>query len=201
LPVTGPREHAARVAVVVVLGLAVGCLTAFGQGHLSGALDAFVNSASAWLVAPFIAGALMSSRRAAAAAGLTTCGLQLVGYYATAHLRGHPAGGAIVAFWAACAVAGGPIFGLAGYLWRRPPSPLQGLGAAVLAASFLSEGLWSYLHELRYYATAALWIAIGAGVALLFARRRHADLRWLGLTVPVALAGEIVLSTIYRQSF
>jgi hypothetical protein len=187
--------------VVVVLGLAVGSLTSFGQGHLSGALDAFVNSASAWLVAPFIVGALMSSRRGAAAAGLITCGLQLVGYYVTAHLRGYPAGGAIVAFWAACAVVGGPIFGLAGQLWRTPPPRGRGLGAAILSAAFLSEGLWSYLHELRYYTTAALWIAIGAAVALSLGRGRLTDLRWLGLTVPLALAGEIVLTTIYRQSF
>jgi hypothetical protein len=176
-------------------------LTSFGQGHLGGTLDAFVNSASAWLVAPFIVGVLMSSRRGAAAAGFTACGLQLVGYYVTAHLRGYPAGGAIVAFWAACAVIGGPIFGLAGHLWRAPPPRLRGLGAAVLAAAFLGEGLWSYLHELHYYATAALWIAIGAGAALLLTRGRLTDLRWLGLTLPVALAGEIVLTTIYRQSF
>jgi hypothetical protein len=187
--------------VVVVLGLAIGSLTSLGQGHLNGALDAFVNSASAWLVGPFIVGALMCGRRGAAAAGFTTCALQLVGYYLTAHLRGHPAGGAIVVFWAACAVVGGPIFGLAGQLWRAPTPRLRGLGAAVLAAAFLSEGLWSYLHELRYYATAALWIAIGVGIALLFGRGRPADLRWLGLTVPVALAGEILLTTIYRQSF
>jgi hypothetical protein len=186
---------------VVVLGLAVGSLTSFGQGHLRGALDAFVNSASAWLVAPFIVGFLMSSRRGAAAAGLATCGFQLVGYYAAAQLRGHAAGGAIVAFWAACAVVGGPIFGLAGHLWRTSSPRLRGLGAAVLAAAFLSEGLWSYLHELHYYATAALWIAIGAAVAVLFGRARLADLRWLGLTVPLGLAGEILLTTIYRQSF
>jgi hypothetical protein len=201
LPVIGSRDRTWRIALVVVLGLAVGSLTSFGQGHLSGVLDAFVNSASAWLIAPFIVGALMSSRRGAVAAGLTTCGLQLVGYYVTAHIRGYPAGGAIVAFWAACAVAGGPIFGLAGHLWRTPPPRLRGLGAAVMAAAFLSEGLWSYLHQLRYDATAALWIAIGVGVALLFSRGRLTDLRWLGLTLPIALAGEIALTTIYRQSF
>jgi hypothetical protein len=143
----------------------------------------------------------MVSRRGAAAAGLSTCGLQLVGYYVTAHVRGHSAGGAIVVFWAACAIAGGPIFGVAGHLWRTSPPRLKGLGAAVLAAAFLGEGLWSYLHELRYYATAALWIAIGVAVALLGARGRLADLRWLGLTLPVALVGEIALTTIYRQTF
>jgi hypothetical protein len=78
---------------------------------------------------------------------------------------------------------------------------LRGLGAAVLAAAFLSEGLWSYLHELHYYSTAALWIAIGTGIALLSGRARLADLRWLGVTLPAGLVGEILLTTIYRQSF
>ena len=73
-----------RVAVVVLAGLAVGCATSFGQAYLDGALNALVNSASAWLVAPFFVGALMRTPRGALAAGLTTCALQLVGYYVTA---------------------------------------------------------------------------------------------------------------------
>ena len=187
--------------MVVALGLGVGCLTSFGQGHLPGALDAFVNSASAWLVAPFVVGAFMLTRGAAATAGLTTCALQLVGYYVTAHLRGHSPGGAIVVFWGACAVLGGPVFGIAGHLWRSSPGRLRGLGAAVLGSSFVAEGLWSYLHELHYDATAALWITIGASIAVLCARQRVADLRWLAVTLPIAVIGEIVLTTVYRQSF
>lgn len=187
--------------MVVALGLGVGCLTSFGQGHLTGALDAFVNSASAWLVAPFVVGALMLNRWGAASAGLTTCVLQLVGYYVTAHLRGYSPGGAIVVFWAVCALLGGPVFGIAGHLWRSSPGRLRGLGAAVLASSFVAEGLWSYLHELHYDATAALWIAIGASVAIVSARNRLTDLRWLAMTLPIGLIGEIVLTMIYRQSF
>jgi hypothetical protein len=91
----------ARVVLAVAAGLVVGGLTSVGQSHLGGALNAFVNSASAWLVAPFLVGAVMRTPRGAAAAGLTTCALQLVGYYATASLRGFPAGGSIVLFWTA----------------------------------------------------------------------------------------------------
>ena len=205
---TGPRPRShelvaqrGRIAIVVLLGLAVGCLTSFGQARLPGALDAFVNSASAWLVAPFVVGALMLTRWGAAGAGLTTCSLQLVGYYATSQLRGYSPGGAIVAFWGACALFGGPVFGVAGHLWRNPPRRLRGLGAAVLASAFVAEGLWSYLHELHYYATAALWIAVGASIAVLSARNRLTDLRWLAVTLPIGLIGEIALTTIYRQSF
>lgn len=189
------RSVPTRIALTITAGLAIGCLTSLGQAHLDGALNALVNSAGAWLVAPFFVGALMRTPRGAAAAGLTTCALQLVGYYATAHLRGFPAGGAIVAFWTVCACVGGPIFGLAGHRWRLRPS---GLGAAVLPAAFLAEGLWVYLHELRYYATAALWLAIGTALALTLGR---GALRWLGLTLPVALAGEVAVSLVYSQAF
>jgi hypothetical protein len=181
--------------LTITTGLAIGCLTSLGQAHLDGALDALVNSAGAWLVAPFFVGALMRTPRGAAAAGLTTCALQLVGYYATAELRGFAAGGAIVVFWTACAAVGGPLFGLAGRHWRLEPA---GLGAAVLPAAFLAEGLWVYLHELRYYATAALWLGIGAALSVTLGRDA---LRWLALTLPVGLAGEIVVSAVYSQAF
>jgi hypothetical protein len=182
------------VVLAVAAGLVVGGLTSVGQSHLGGALAALVNSASAWLVAPFLVGAVMRTPRGAAAAGLTTCALQLVGYYVVSDLRGFPAGGSIVLFWTVCAALGGPVFGAAGRRRRAGLAP----AAMVLPAAFLAEGLWVYLHELRYYGTAALWLGIGAALTLAF---RHEDPRWLALTLPVALAGEIALSAVYRQAF
>jgi hypothetical protein len=143
----------------------------------------------------------MATPRGAAWAGATTCALQLVGYYANAHLHGLATGNAILGFWGLCAVIGGPVFGAAGHVWRSAPVRLRGLGAAVLAGAFLAEGLWSYLHELHYYSTAALWISIGAAIAILSSRSRFRELRWLLLTLPLGLLGEIVLSTVYSQSF
>jgi hypothetical protein len=197
--ILAPVERVARAGCVAIVGLVVGALTSFGQTYLDGPSNAFVNSASAWLVAPFFVGAWMPSRRGAAAAGLGVCVLQLVGYYVTALLRGFPAGHAIVVFWAACAVVGGPIAGVGGRLWREPP-PLRGLGAAVLASAFLAEGLWVYLHELHYGGTAALWIAIGLGVAAVLGRG-PGDWVWLAATVPVAVLAEVALSRVYAQSF
>jgi hypothetical protein len=187
--------------LVVTVGLAVGVLTSFGQKHLSGALNALVNSASAWLIAPFFVGSRTPSRRSAAVAGLTVCALQLVGYYATTEVRGFSPGGSIVRFWAGCALFGGPLFGLAGHVWHKGPASIRGLGAAALPGAFFAEGLWSYLHQLHYYGTAALWFGIGVALALLLSRDRPADLRWLPLTVILGLAGEIVVSTVYRESF
>ena len=189
-----------RVAVVVATGLAVGALTSVGQKYLDGSLNAFVNSASAWLIAPLVVGSFMATRRGAVAAGLAVCSLQLVGYYATAALRGYSADGGILLFWAVCALVGGPLFGAAGHLWRTGGPRIRGLGATALPAAFLAEGLWIYLHELHYGVTGALWIAIGL-VLLLLPMRQIRERAWIGLTLACALGGEILLSVVYSQSF
>jgi hypothetical protein len=189
-----------RVALVIGVGLAVGVLTSVGQTYLGGALNAFVNSASAWLVAPFLVGRVMTTRRGAAGAGLAAALAQLAGYYLTAHLRGYPAGGAIVVFWAGCALVGGPLFGVAGHLWRTGSPHLRGLGSTLLPAVFLAEGLWVYLHELHYTATAALWIGIGIALGLILPAGL-VQRRWLALTFMVGIGGEIAVSHIYRVTF
>jgi hypothetical protein len=190
----------ARVALLLTSGLAVGVLTSFGQGHLSEILSALVNSASAWLVAPFLVGSRLTSRRGATAAGLAVCLLQLVGYYAATELRGFTPGGSIVIFWLVCAAFGGPAFGEAGRLWKQRTNRWSGLGSAVLPAAFLSEGLWVYLHELHYYTTAAVWIAIGAILALTMTRMTHGR-RWLGPAVATGLLAEMLLTQVYSRSF
>jgi hypothetical protein len=188
------------VGLVLITGLAVGAVTSIGQGHLSTTLSPLVNSASAWLVAPFVVGSLVRSDRGAGVAGLTVCLLQLVGYSITAELRGFSAGGSIVVFWSACAIVGGPLFGTAGRLWRTRTDALRGLGAAVLPAAFVAEGLWVYVHELQHYGAAALWVAIGALLSLLLVDSTR-EQRWLAITIPVALAAEALVTQIYSQSF
>lgn len=199
-PAAGAPARGLRLLLPVVLGIAVGCLTSFGQTYLDAPWSAFANSASGWLLAPFLVGALAGSRRGAAAAGLLTCSLQLVGYYMTSELRGFPPGGSILVFWAACAVIGGPLFGIAGNLWRTGPTRLRGLGGAMMASAFLAEGLWTYLHLLGYRTTAVLWLAIGGALALTLARGVR-DLGWLALALPAGLLAEIALSAVYSQAF
>jgi hypothetical protein len=182
-------------------GLAVGALSAVGREHFQGTLEAVANSTSTWLVAPFLIGALAGSRRDAAAAGIATCVLQLLGYYLVADLLGAGTAGPLVAFWTACGLVGGPIFGLAGQQWRTAAPAERGLGVALLAGVFVAEGLYAYVHEQQRYSTGALWIASGLTFALLASRGRAAHLRWLGVTVPLGIAGEVALTVVRYRFF
>ena len=193
-------SHGALVgALAVAVGIVVGGLTSIGQAHLPGALNAFVNSASAWLVAPLLIGRTTRTARGAAGAGLAVALAQLVGYYAVARLRGYSGGGTIVVFWAGCALVGGPLFGAGGYLWRTGRPGVSGLGSTLLPAAFLAEGLWVYVHELHYWATAALWIGIGISLGIAMPRGL-VQRRWLALTLTLGIVGEIIVGQIYLQA-
>jgi hypothetical protein len=184
----------------VALGVAIGVATSFGQAHLDRPFAALVNSAAPWLVAPFLTGAACRRIWSAAPAGAGVCLLQLAAYYVTAHARGFATGEAILLFWLACGLVGGPIFGAAGFVWRHGRLWLRGLGGTAPAAAFLAEGIWVYWHTLHYGTTAALWIAIALLLNLLLARR-PIEFRWLGLTLAAALVGEVVVTGVYTQSF
>ena len=72
---------------------------------------------------------------------------------------------------------------------------------AILAGVFVAEGLYAYLHQLHHYVTGALWIVFGVALALLSSRGRVAQLRWLGLTVPLGVSGEIGLTVFLHRLF
>lgn len=189
-----------RLAAATVAGIAVGCLTSYGQAHLSGTLNPLVNSASAWLVAPFLVGALMRSPSRGAAAGLMACALQVVSYFVTSELRGFSANSSYVVFWTACAILGGPLFGAGGQLWRRGRHRLAGPASTLLPAVFLAEGLWVYGIQLGYFGATVLWLAIGAVLAVALPGRRGA-MRWLPLTTGVGILGEVLLTQLHSQAF
>jgi hypothetical protein len=162
-----------------------------------------VNSASAWLVAAFAVGACTRTWRGAALAGAVVCLCELAGYYVTAHARGYPAGTAILLFWTACVLVGGPLLGAAGTLWRHGSRHLKALAIATAAGAFLAEGLWTYAYQLSYGDTAVLWLAIAA-VLLLALPGRHGprleSAAWLLVVLPVGLVAEALLTLAYNRS-
>jgi hypothetical protein len=195
--------HGRRTALVAAVGagLTAGALSSLGRAHLDGTLDAFANSISTWLVAPFLIGMLAPSRRSAAVAGLVTCACQLVGYYPLDYLQGVRTTGSLIAFWTACAVVGGPVFGIAGHVWQTAAPRLKGLGMAALAGVFVAEGLYAFGHQQHRYLAGALWVGLGSALALLSSRGRVEHLRWLGVTLPLGLSGEVALTAFLHRFF
>jgi hypothetical protein len=190
-----------RHTAAVGAGLAAGALSSLGRAHLDGTLDAFANSISTWLLAPFLIGMLAPSWRGAALAGLVACASQIAGYYLVDALQGLRSAGSLIAFWTACAVVGGPVFGIAGQLWQAAAPRLKGLGMAALAAVFVAEGLYAFGHEQHRYLAGALWVGLGGALALLAARERVQHLRWLGLTLPLGRSGEVALTAVLHRFF
>jgi hypothetical protein len=194
------RAAATPLGAAVAAGVGVGVATSFGQAHLGLPWLALCNSGSAWLVAPFLVGWLAHTRGAAAALGLATCMLEVVGYELASHLRGVPVNEAQMVFWSGCALVGGPAFGAAAHLRRTGRLGIRGLGGTFLAASFAAEGLWVYLRTLGYTSTAVLWFALAAAWLVLLARR-PLELRWLPVTLVAGVAAEVAVAATYVHSF
>jgi Family of unknown function (DUF6518) len=195
---------AARVAVVAVVGLAVGAATSILQKYLHSPWDSLVNAASPWLTPMFALGMLWRRSWPAALAGVGTGVAELAGYYLTAAARGYSASHAILLFWTVCAIVGGPAFGAAGWLWWRGTRRLSSLGAAALPAAFLAEAAEAYAWRLHYYSSAVLFAGIGIVVFALTGlrgRQHGRAARWLLAAFPVGVAAELILDLIYNQSF
>jgi hypothetical protein len=192
---TRPTPLTLRVTVSIVAGLAVGVLTAIGQRELHGLLEPFVNSVSAWLVVPFLLGALMQTRRGAGAAGLVAAMLELVGFYVTVRLRGFPESSEMILFWTTCGVIGGPLFGIAAHLEWHGRRWWRGVGLGALAGAFFAEGVWTYIEQQHRWGLGGVWVAVALGLVLLIPRGRA--LRWLCLLLPLSLAGQIAFYGIY----
>jgi hypothetical protein len=193
LPPTPYPSKALAVAAPAALGIAVGVVTSFGQAQLNLPWSALANSASPWLLGGFVAGVLQTRRNAAVVAGLGTCVLEVVGYYATAAVRGYPVNRAEIVFWVVCAVFGGPVFGWAGWTWWRAADRLRPLGAALAPATFLAEAIGTYELRLHYQTTVVLYVAIGLAllvVVTLSSRAvRERPLAVIAATAAAALIG------------
>jgi hypothetical protein len=193
-----------RWLVVAAVGLGVGIATMVLQTSLDAPWASLVNAASPWLAPAFAVGVMWRRVSAAALAGLITCLLELLGYYATALARGYSASPTELWFWGGCAIVGGPVLGAAGWAWWRGPNRLRGLGASVLAAAFIAEAVVAYGWRLHDTSSAILFAAIGvAAVAPLGVHRRQCRriALWLIAVLPVGIVAELALGLAYRQSF
>jgi hypothetical protein len=190
------RRTRLRIYAVAV-GLVVGAATSWAQTLLgSTALAGLANAVSPWLVAPFLAAAGASGRRSAGMLGILTCVAEVLGYYATAAVRGFGVNPPTVAVWVVGGVVGGLVFGLAGHSWRIGTGRERGLGLALLVAVWLCEALVTYAIVLGYVDNAVVFAVVAALLWLLLGMRGRQHLRALAWLVPAAglgIAGMLAL--------
>lgn len=198
------------LGLAVLIGLAWGAATSGLQTVLPWPFSGLANAVSPWVAPAFALGALVRQPRVAAAAGLLVCLGEVGGYHLLSMVRDFGVNPAMVMIWLATGVVGGPVFGAAGWCWRRVGSlRWTGLSAALLGGVFLSEGAVGYGLYLHHTGDAVVFCVLGAllvlalGAAAPAARAARAPGRgigstmlWLLLVLPLGAAGQALLRLI-----
>jgi Family of unknown function (DUF6518) len=188
-----------RLVAAAAIGILIGTLTSFGQAHLELPWLALVNSASPWLLGSFAAGALQPSRNLGVLAGLGACVLEVVAYYMVTAARGYGVSQSEIIFWVVCALVGGPLFGWSGWAWRSGPERVRPWGGALLAATWLAEGIGSYLLRLGYHSAAVLFLLIGFALLVVVVLVSQSLRRRLAATAGITVLAGLVGVVIYWQ--
>ncbi len=162
-----------KIGVVIGAGLATGAITQLGQAWLPEGLTQWANAISPWLLVAFLVGSVMPGNVQAAIAGATTLVLALVGYNVMLHLQiGYSSSVSATLFWAIGALAGGPVFGIAGRTWRIGTRRQRAVALGLLVAVFVAEGARNGL-QLAYPIAGATFIIVGLLLPLILGRTRE----------------------------
>jgi hypothetical protein len=189
---TGPKADPIRLAALVLVGgLATGVVTQLGQSILPTGWSQAANAISPWLLVAFLVGSTMPGWRAAALAGAATLVLALIGYYAMTTLRfGIGGSGSSLVFWGLGAVLGGPVFGGAGWWWRRGSHRARAGALGLLTAAFIAEAGYHAI-VLGEPPVAFGFLIAGLLVPLILGRSRDDRLGAYVAAVPATLLGAI----------
>ena len=189
------RPPVARLATwpaAVLVGTAVGALTSPAQTLLGDTvLSGLTNAVGPWLLAPFALGARARSTRAAVLVGVLSCVAQVAGYYAVSAARGFAVYAPTVAEWVVAGVVGGAVLGVAGRSWWTATGRWQGLGAALLVAAWLAEGIGVFGLLLGYAGSAVVSCVVGVALAVGLGRHGRQHRALLGWLLPALAAGAL----------
>ena len=181
---------ARRIGLIAVVGLATGVLTQLGQGLIPDGWNQAANSISPWLTVAFLLASSMPDRRWAAAAGVGTLALAVIGYYAMIQLRyGYGASTGALIFWGIGSLAGGVVYGLAGRAWRTGGPRQRAAAIGLLAAVYIAEGIYLLNILPRTPAVGAGFVIVGLVVPLLVGRTRADRLGGYVAIAPMLLLG------------
>ena len=155
---------AARLAIVLAAGLALGGLTSLGQATLPDQVSSLANSVTGWTL-PTIVLVLLTARSfgEAAASGALGFVALTIGYAVVSTLRGFPFDPLT---WAVIGLIAGPVVGVATFALRGVPTRAT-LGGGLLAGLFLGEGVYGLTVVAATTSPVYWWIAIALGASLL----------------------------------
>ncbi|WP_241395612.1 DUF6518 family protein [Clostridium beijerinckii] len=186
----------------LLLGTIIGILTIFGQGQLKGNWNSLANLGTVWLVPAFFISSIANKKRSS----ITSCSLCLIGevmgyYYFHSLLNKYNFSvDYFTLIWLGCAIAGGIIFGLAGYLWYHKDEKFHELGSALLSGVFLTDGLNMFIHidDYRHMITVAIAeIVFGLLLIIILEKNMHERLRCCIFLIPVTILGLIGYTILY----
>lgn len=174
-----PRLGSATIALAVAAGLAIGAATLLLQKLLPGAWNHLANSGAVWVAGAFAFTAWRARNpKEGAILGVLVLIGAVVGYYGSASVTGVQDVTAVrgPAIWSGVALVAGPVFGVAGFAYRRGPAVVRVVAVALLAGLFIAEALY-LLAEFSYLAEAVVTGAIGLGIPFALGRS-DVERRW-----------------------
>jgi hypothetical protein len=170
---------ARTLGVAAVAGFALGVMTQIGQSILPDPLRPVANSISPWLAVAFGVGSIARRQAPAGLAAFVSLAFALVGYYAMVWIRfGYGASNSALVLWGLAAVAGGLVFGPAGWFWRNGRGWWSAVPIGLLAAAFVADAVYIYsIVQPEEKPAAVLFVLVGALVPALLGRttRERAD--------------------------
>ena len=196
------RQAIGRSAVVVVVALTLGVLTAYAQGWLPDQLGSLANSAGTWALVAFILSLLLatSAQEGAVFGCLSLLGL-LAGYVLGAQMRDVSSSTTTVAFWIAAAVLGGPVLGLSAYWIRFRRDLLAATGVGLMSGILVGEGIYGLTQIADTTYVPYWWGEIAAGLLLLVVGAgRLVGIRAIALSVGVTGLAAAAFVLVYSRA-
>ena len=175
LPQRANRNTIRLSLIGILLGFAIGFLSAIGQYMLPDSIEQIANSGAMWVIIAFVMGRYAPSLVMAILAGTLALFGELAGFYAIAwrlHLAITPLW--VVFAWGVVAVIAGPMLATGGYVSRTKDGFARLLGMSTLGATFIGEGLFLLMTiDPAPKKIAALWLAIAAIITVILTWRER----------------------------
>lgn len=193
------RIAAGRFVIAVLVGLAVGAFTAYGQGWLGDSFGSLVNSAGPWSVAAFLVARMSRSIWVGALTAAITLAMCELGYVLANNIRDVPSSRSTIVFWLTAALLAGPPLGVAG-VWSRHESKVRAaVGWGVISGVLIGEGTYG-LARLTNTTNSTYWLVeLVLGVALLtvvLIRLRSVHAALAGAGVAAVAAGTVLAAAL-----